>query len=265
MPPNKRTDINHKANFKKKDSVSDKIDKNDMIRLGVNILKGKSSETTISTRILLLQSLASKFIMPLSQDKEITVSKNFPNTNRFINHYRSNYRHFRNNDLFGGTRGRLKDNKKRQTTCHLGVVDGKDDQISDSDCEPHTRFSCIRDESSQNSFLSESNFYGLPFIAGPSGCMSELMAFAHTLKVFTNSDTHNHKFRSEILKQFVLACVGHLVCAGAHSFHEVMVVASALSPDLLGYQPGIYESAFPESFQPDMTNEKLTYKPRRYL
>lgn len=29
MPPTKRTDINHKANFKKKDSVSDKIDKND--------------------------------------------------------------------------------------------------------------------------------------------------------------------------------------------------------------------------------------------
>lgn len=50
----------------------------------------------------------------------------------------------------------------------------------------------------------------------------------------------------EALKEYALGCVGYLVAAGAHSFHEVMAAVSLVAD--VGYEPGRYTGCLPTAF-----------------
>jgi hypothetical protein len=75
-----------------------------------------------------------------------------------------------------------------------------------------------------------------PFIAGPSGSTADLLKLA---RLFGGLD-------GEMLKQYLLACIGYLIGAGHHSFDEIMTVARAVG---LRYSPGQYDSLLPNSFK----------------
>lgn len=114
-------------------------------------------------------------------------------------------------------------------------------------CE-HTRAGdhYIRDHVNVSEFAFECFKKEIPFIAGPSGSAAECFKFMALMGrgLFTKDD----------YQSYAMACVGYLVGAGAHSFHEVYSVA-ALSG--LPYVPGCYEHTIPEYLYRTRAYKKL--------
>ncbi|VVC76075.1 hypothetical protein AQUSIP_13790 [Aquicella siphonis] len=105
---------------------------------------------------------------------------------------------------------------------------------------PHTRAidTFTRDLNLPSDFSYESFLREIPFVAGPSGSAAECFLSALT---FTRG-----KLSHDELQLYALCCVGYLVGSGAHSFHEVFVIAQLLG---LSYTPGCYEDAIHPLFQ----------------
>jgi len=97
-------------------------------------------------------------------------------------------------------------------------------------------------------FAEDMRAKNLIFVAGPSGTTIALLTVA---KVFGD-------LGGELLKQYVLACVGFLVEGGHHSYHEVMVIAAVAG---CPYRHGQFSLSLPQSFlnAPEYKTWELEY------
>ncbi|HHT0594554.1 TPA: hypothetical protein ACTXXA_003098 [Legionella anisa] len=104
----------------------------------------------------------------------------------------------------------------------------------------------VRDYDNVSQFVFNSYKKEIPFVGGISGsaaaCFLSLRLLVEDI------------LSQEELQEYAFCCMGYLVGAGAHSFHEVYSVAARAG---VSYEEGRYEASIPQCFKQTSYYERL--------
>jgi hypothetical protein len=167
------------------------------------------------------------------------------------------YHYYKNtvraSDLFAANRGRVKAEHTmpapRVSTPGIEINLSPTSRSRNFSIREHARAAdkFSRDHDNVSPFAFNAAKKEIPFIAGPSGTAGECFMAVKIL-------AENTYLSPEEFQEYVFCCMGFLVSAGAHSFHEIYVIAELLG---VPYEEGKYEAAIPSSFKQTKVYQEL--------
>ena len=151
-------------------------------------------------------------------------------------------------------RGRVKIPAENGVSTWPGIEIDQPSTLGRVDAHSKTAHHTARetDPDKVSEFVYHEYTHDIPFIGGPSGSAAECLSFMH---FFSKGLAEPLTF--EEMKMYTLCCIGYLISAGSHSFHEVASIAKLMG---IPYYIGQYHATLPECFTQTADYQNLLQK-----